>query len=431
MPTTYHHHGAKPSERLLIAAEVLNDSPVICFRWLPRDWQVHFVSSNISRWGYSPEALINGRIAFRDMVYYEDLERVQAEVEGYTTNRLGTFLQEYRILTARGEVIWVEDRTIVRRNEQGDVLFYDGLLTDINQRKQQQEAVQKALVAQRELNRKLEEAHNQLLQSEKMASIGQLAAGVAHELNNPIGFVHSNMGTLEGYIRDLMAIIDSYDDIFAQLPSEVSAERRIQQIKEERDFSYLHDDIFPLLSESRDGLSRVKKIVQDLRSFSRVGEQNWQAADLHEGLDSTLNIVWHELKYKCTVRKDYGLLPAVDCLISQLNQVFMNLLVNAGQAIEDKGEIQIITRQTARNEISIKIIDNGSGIEPEHLNRIFEPFFTTKPVGKGTGLGLSLSYSIIERHHGHIVVTSTPGQGTCFEILLPIHQPQTEADVND
>ena len=149
MPTTYHHHGAKPSERLLIAAEVLNDSPVICFRWLPRDWQVHFVSSNISRWGYSPEALINGRIAFRDMVYYEDLERIQAEVEGYTTNRLGTFLQEYRILTARGEVIWVEDRTIVRRNEQGDVLFYDGLLTDINQRKQQQEAVQKALVAQR------------------------------------------------------------------------------------------------------------------------------------------------------------------------------------------------------------------------------------------------------------------------------------------
>ena len=264
-----------------------------------------------------------------------------------------------------------------------------------------------------------------------MASIGQLAAGVAHELNNPIGFVHSNMGTLEGYIRDLMAIIDSYDDIFAQLPSDVSAERRIQQIKEERDFSYLHDDIFPLLSESRDGLSRVKKIVQDLRSFSRVGEQNWQAADLHEGLDSTLNIVWHELKYKCTVRKDYGLLPAVDCLISQLNQVFMNLLVNAGQAIEDKGEIQIITRQTARNEISIKIIDNGCGIAPEHLNRIFEPFFTTKPVGKGTGLGLSLSYSIIERHHGHIVVTSTPGQGTCFEILLPIHQPQTDADVND
>jgi signal transduction histidine kinase len=256
-----------------------------------------------------------------------------------------------------------------------------------------------------------------------MASIGQLAAGIAHELNNPIGFVHSNLGTLDGYLHDLMAIIDVYDKLTAVTDSTFPQLRAVDQIKAERDFDFLKKDIFNLVAESKDGLGRVRKIVQDLKSFSRVGEQEWQEADLHQGLDSTLNIVWNELKYKCNVVKEYGEIPPVYCLISQLNQVFMNLLVNAGHAIDTQGSITIRTRRHGDDSVVIEIVDSGKGIAPEHRNRIFEPFFTTKPVGKGTGLGLSLSYSIIERHHGRIEVDSELGRGSTFRVVLPIRPP--------
>ncbi|MFC5300924.1 ATP-binding protein [Azospira restricta] len=281
-------------------------------------------------------------------------------------------------------------------------------------------ALAENLEAQRALNRKLEEAHNLLLQSEKMASIGQLAAGVAHELNNPIGFVHSNLGTLDGYLHDLMAIIDAAERI-GEPPSEIAAQRAaLAKLKADLDFAYLREDIFNLVGESREGLARVKRIVQDLKNFSRVGENEWQWADLHQGIDSTLNIVWNELKYKCTVIKDYGELPPVYCLISQLNQVFMNLLVNASQAIETRGEVVIRTRRVGDDMVSVEVADTGTGISEDNLKRIFDPFFTTKPVGTGTGLGLSLAYSIVERHHGRIEVDSKPGEGTTFRVLLPV-----------
>ena len=306
------------------------------------------------------------------------------------------------------------------RDAEGRALFYDGVLTNITERKTQQLAVSETLAQQKLLNKRLEEAHNQLLQSEKMASIGQLAAGVAHELNNPIGFVHSNLGTLDGYLHDLMAIIEAYDKLAGEMGESSPALAKVSHLKDECDYSFVKEDIFSLLSESKDGLGRVRKIVQDLKSFSRVGEQEWQEANLHQGIDSTLNIVWNELKYKCKVIKEYGDIPHIYCLISQLNQVFMNLLVNAGHAIETQGTITIRTSRRDENTVCIEVIDSGKGIAPEHINRIFEPFFTTKPVGKGTGLGLSLSYSIIKRHHGSIEVDSTPGVGTTFRVLLPI-----------
>lgn len=410
---------------LRIASQVVNASPVICFRWRAEaNWPVEFVSENITQWGYSVEKIQAGTPSFAQMIHPEDFPRVAAEVTGYTENGLNTFLQEYRLIGPKKQVFWVEDRTIVRRDASGKPIFYDGVLSDISERKHRQDSMNTALAAQRQLNKRLEEAHNQLLQSEKMASIGQLAAGIAHELNNPIGFVHSNMGTLEGYLRDLMDIIDAYDSCAALLDKEAPQRLKIQKIKEERDYQYVRDDIFSLLAESKDGLGRVRKIVQDLKSFSHVGEQEWQPADLHQGLDSTLNIVWNELKYKCTVRKEYSELPKVFCLISQLNQVFMNLLVNAGHAIESKGEITIRTRLHEENSVLIEICDTGKGIQADHLNRIFDPFFTTKPVGKGTGLGLSLSYSIIQRHHGRIEVTSEVGKGSCFRIIIPIEQPK-------
>jgi PAS domain S-box-containing protein len=414
----------RAEQALRIATQVVNASQVVCFRWRAAPgWPVIFVSDNVARWGYSVADLMDGKITFSDLVHPDDLARVLGEVARYTSEGRNVYDQEYRVVTAGQKLLWVADRTNVLRDAQGEVEFYDGVLTDITERQRQEQELATNLSDQRVLNKRLEEAHNQLLQSEKMASIGQLAAGIAHELNNPIGFVHSNLGTLEGYLRDVMEIIDAYDKAAAE-QGDSPQSAAIVRLKEDRDFGFVRQDIVQLMAESREGLSRVRKIVQDLKSFSHVSEQDWQWADLHQGLDSTLNIVWNELKYKCKVVKEYGDIPKVHCLISQLNQVFMNLLVNAGHAIEKQGTITLRTSRRGDSEVCIEVIDTGKGIAPEHLSRVFEPFFTTKPVGKGTGLGLSLSYGIINKHHGRIEVDSQVGVGTTFRVILPI-EPET------
>jgi PAS domain S-box-containing protein len=268
-------------------------------------------------------------------------------------------------------------------------------------------------------NHQLEEAHTQLLQSEKMAAIGQLAAGVAHEINNPIGFISSNLHSLDNYAHDLLDVISTYecnDDVFAQFPDRLDA---VRSMKTKVDLPYLKTDILQLLNESEEGLLRVKKIVQDLKDFSHVGSSEWQTVDLHTGLESTLNIINYQLKYKAKVIKQYGQIPPIECLPSELNQVFMNMLVNAAQAIENFGEIVIRTGHESEYAW-IEFNDNGSGISAENCKRIFDPFFTTKPIGQGTGLGLSLSYSIVQKHRGRIEVESELGRGTSFRIWLPI-----------
>jgi len=198
----------------------------------------------------------------------------------------------------------------------------------------------------------------------------------------------------------------------------------LNALKEEGDLAYLRQDIGDLLSESVDGLQRVKRIVQDLKDFSHVSETEMQWANVENGLESTLNVVWNELKYKAEVVKDYGGIPEIECIPSQLNQVFMNLLVNAAQSIQERGVITLRTRQSGDN-IYVEIADTGAGIPPQILNRIFDPFFTTKPVGTGTGLGLSITHGIIRKHNGRIEVDSAPGRGTTFRITLPIRQPAT------
>ncbi|MDP2134380.1 MAG: response regulator [Sulfuritalea sp.] len=265
----------------------------------------------------------------------------------------------------------------------------------------------------------LEQAQLQLLQSEKMAAMGQLAAGVAHEINNPIGFVGSNLGTLGRYLEHIFAIVAAYEKAAAATGNdEAFAEAR--EIRRSSNYDFLRQDIVDLIAESKDGIARVSLIVRDLKDFSRAGDTDWQWADLHQGIDSTLNMVWNELKYHCKVTKDYGTLPQIHCLPAQLNQVFMNLLVNAGQAIETRGEITIATERVGSNAVRIVIRDTGKGIAAQDLSQIFEPFFTTKPVGKGTGLGLSLVWSIVERHHGRIEVASEVGHGTTFTVTLPL-----------
>ncbi|MET3120861.1 signal transduction histidine kinase [Oxalobacteraceae bacterium GrIS 2.11] len=273
---------------------------------------------------------------------------------------------------------------------------------------------------QQKLIARLNEAQNLMLQSEKMASIGQLAAGVAHEINNPIGFVGSNLGTLKNYFVDLMGLIGAYR-MHEKNPTPDS-DKALKSAKAAVDIDYLESDVPDLLKECEDGILRVKNIVRDLKDFSHPGNSGWVTANLERGIDSTLNVAASELKYKTTVIKKFGNVPDIECIPSQLNQVFLNLLMNAAQAIDEHGEITVCTRFDG-TEIGIDISDTGSGISKENLSKIFEPFFTTKPVGKGTGLGLSLSYSIIQKHHGRIQVDSQPGTGTTFRIYLPLKQP--------
>jgi signal transduction histidine kinase len=262
------------------------------------------------------------------------------------------------------------------------------------------------------LSEQLKMANRQLLQSEKMAAIGQLAAGVAHEINNPVGFVASNLKTLVGYVRQLLELVDHMNEWGGS---------ELQQLKERFDYDFIREDINGLLAESADGVERVKKIIAALRDFSRSGDDTFSLADLHEGIESTLKVVNNEIKYKAEVIREYGELPPVECIAAQINQVVMNLLVNAAHAIEEFGRI-VIRTGVERDQAFIEIEDNGCGI-PAHLQRqIFDPFFTTKPVGKGTGLGLALSYNIMEKHNGQISLRSAPGQGSCFRLSLPLRQ---------
>lgn len=205
------------------------------------------------------------------------------------------------------------------------------------------------------------------------------------------------------------------------LPADVRDE--LARVDAAVDLDFLQEDLPALLNESEEGLARVKKIVQDLKDFSRIDHADWQDADLNAGLDSTLNVVMNEVKYKAEVRKRYGQLPPVRCIAAQLNQVFMNLIVNAAHAIAERGTITLTTSDEGEGWVCVAVADTGSGMTDEVKRRIFEPFFTTKPVGKGTGLGLSLSFSIVQKHGGHIEVDSEPGQGTCFRVKIPVSPP--------
>lgn len=269
----------------------------------------------------------------------------------------------------------------------------------------------------------LKSAQSQLLQQEKMASIGQLAAGIAHEINNPTGFIMSNLNTLLKYIDRIKEFVNHQTETLQALSKDLNNKSdymdKLNEIRKTTRFDYVMSDIGNLINESIEGADRIKRIVQDLKSFSRVDEAEYIAADINAGLESTMNIIWNELKYKATVRKQYGDIPMTKCNLRQLNQVFMNLLINAAQAIEKHGEIDIRTWHE-KGSIYISISDTGCGIEEDKINRIFEPFFTTKEVGKGTGLGLSIAYDIIKKHNGDIKVDSKPKKGTTFTIKIPV-----------
>jgi PAS domain S-box-containing protein len=329
-----------------------------------------------------------------------------------------------------GELGWTVTTKVLLRDESGAVNGIVGIGYDVTQRKQMEarllERTQALEVAnakletekeqQRILIRKLSDMQGQLLQSEKMASIGLLAAGVAHEINNPLAFISSNFGALERDARDILKLINAFEGVEALLPGDARAP--VTFMKQDIGLDDIRQDLDALFIESREGLQRVKHIVQNLKDFSRPGGTKKELADLEQGLNSTLNVAWNEIKYKADVVKEYGGVPELYCLPSQINQIFLNLLINAAHAIEGKGTIVVRTGYD-ESVVWVEIEDNGSGIAPEHLDHIFEPFFTTKPVGKGTGLGLSIVYGIVQGHNGRIEVKSELGRGTVFKVVLP------------
>jgi PAS domain S-box-containing protein len=281
----------------------------------------------------------------------------------------------------------------------------------------------------------LEKAYNelkskelQLIQNEKMASIGRLAAGVAHEINNPIGFINSNLNTLEKYVESFVGLAGVYSDVSDQLERLRSEEVKaalnaIKGYMNDNDMDYVAEDAVKVIRECGEGAERIRRIVQGLKVFSHVDRSGKTYFDINKGLDSTLNMVRNEIKYKAEVVKEYGDIPEMPGYPQELNQVFMNLLVNASHAIEakNKGLIKIKTYQD-NGSVFVEISDNGCGIPDDIKNRIFEPFFTTKEVGKGTGLGLSISYGIIKNHNGEISVESRVGEGTTFTVRIPVKQ---------
>lgn len=311
-----------------------------------------------------------------------------------------------RMIDKKGEVHWLEVNAVLMsyENKPAILIFF------------------RNITQQRNLEA-------QLFHSEKMASIGQLAAGVAHEINNPVGYVSSNLYTLSGYQEDMEKLIAGYqqsrEDIKRILSNGYRDERltaklkMLEALEEDIDLQFLLEDWPLLIEQCQEGMHRIKDIVVDLKNFAHPGNHKKQMADINQCIRSTLNIVWNELKYNSVIIEDLGVIPEIECYPQQLNQVFMNLLVNAAQSIEKKGKIRIRTRQV-EGVVEISISDSGCGIPQASLSAVFDPFFTTKPVGKGTGLGLNVSYNIIRKHKGTIDVTSKVGKGSTFTVRLPI-----------
>ncbi|HFQ80877.1 MAG TPA: PAS domain-containing sensor histidine kinase, partial [Desulfobacterales bacterium] len=349
---------------------------------------------------------------------YDELECTNPECPCYGVKKARCWLISGTLCLCHGEQ---QDDFASKKELCAKCPYYKKRVQDpISQVNEEFNSLMHMLVSKnRELARayeELKEAESQMLQQEKMASIGLLAAGVAHEINNPVAFIGSNINTMKKYMLRISTFITTLEEYLQESGQAAAAAESRRSLK----IDFIMADINDLINESLDGCERVKKIVMDLKGFSRVDDSDRQAADINECLDTTINMVWNELKYKVDLKKDYDEnLPLLDCYPQQLNQVFMNLLVNAAHSIADRGEIHLKTWAEA-DSIYVKISDTGAGIAPEHLSHIFEPFFTTKKVGEGTGLGLSIVYDIITKNHkGDIEVNSEIGGGTTFIIELP------------
>jgi PAS domain S-box-containing protein len=406
------------ADELRLIAEHMPAS--LCY--VDRDQIIRYHNSRFARQYDLSDTNVDGRTV-RDVIGAEAYARVDEPMRQALAGQ--TVSYERRHVRA-AETRDLSSTLAPRVAGDGKVVGFYVMTQDITEQKRGEEALRRSNGELQQINQRLQEAQNQLLQSEKMASIGQLASGVAHEINNPIGYVFSNLGTLDRYLTDIFAVLDCYQSIEGAI-TDPASRARVDAAKQAADLAYIQGDLPALLAQSREGIGRVTKIVRDLKNFSRsASDEPCQWADVHAGIDSTLNIVANELKYKVVVHKQYGALPQIECRPSQINQVIMNLLVNGAQAISTQGSIWIRTGVEG-DGVWLEFEDSGTGIPAENLNRIFDPFFTTKPVGKGTGLGLSLAYGIIKDHGGRIDVESVVGTGTTFRIWLPLRQAHSHS----
>ena len=365
-----------------LALEIGTDHPIWRHLWMRRE--------DLSRMDFDDEPDVEIREACRDVFDTLEVELLVPILFG--VDLLGVIAVGRKL---SGDRLGWDDRTLLRTlANQSSIAIENAKAFD------QIAKLNETLEARvEERTAELREAQVQLSQAEKMKSLGQLVAGVAHELNNPIGFVHANLQLLDEFVKKLLDAKDNGEET--------------EKIREA---------ISKLLMRSREGTERVKKIVQDLRTFSRVDQADLQDSDLNEEIERALTLMEPRFKSGVSVERDFGALPSVRCYAGQLNQVFLNLLMNASDAMQGRGTIRIRTRRHG-DGVRLEFSDDGPGIPPQVIGRIFDPFFTTKPVGVGTGLGLSLSHSIIERHGGKFTVDSEAGVGTTFAIDLPLDVP--------
>ena len=339
--------------------------------------------------------------------FYHDQKDRDTFLEKMATGRVRDL--EMRFKRPDGSIIWCSMSSVIQKNSPSGPYFITSLL-DITRRKEMEEEKSDLLI--------------QLTQTDKLASIGQLAAGIAHEINNPVGYVTSNLNSLEEYLADIRKLIElnqtlAQDLKETDLPDHLAKlTEKVTDYAREIDIDFLQEDMEELIKDCIDGLDRIKKIVIDLKDFAHPGKKDIEPVNINACIETTLNVAANELKYKTTVHKDLGDLPLIQGIPQQLNQVFLNILVNAAQAIETKGEIRIKT-WLKDNNVYLTISDTGCGIDPQHISKIFDPFFTTKEVGKGTGLGMNIAYNIIQQHGGSITVDSKIGKGTTFTVILP------------
>ncbi|RCJ19151.1 hypothetical protein A6S26_27250 [Nostoc sp. ATCC 43529] len=380
--------------------------------------------------GYSNEQIQQmGTQILPTITHPDDWQKVVTHLQNFTKAKDGEIYEfEFRVRQTNGEWCWLYTReTVFSRDADGKINQILGVSTDITERKQAEMQLQQQAQNLENTLRELQRTQSQLIHSEKMSSLGNMVAGVAHEINNPVNFIHGNLIPASEYTQDLLRLLELYQQNFPYPPAEIQAE--IIAI----DLDFLKEDLIKLFQSMTVGTQRIREIVLSLRNFSRLDEAEFKDVDIHQGIDSTLMILHNRLKAKpnhpeIAVIKEYGKLPLIECYPGQLNQVFMNLLANAIDSLEqsfvgERGEIRISTKVCNSKWAIITISDNGLGIPQEILPKLFDPFFTTKDVGKGTGLGLSISYQIVvNKHGGNLSCNSIVGQGAEFVIKIPINQ---------